>query len=83
MLYDFECEVCGVLEERNVPYEERNDQECAECGNVMRLGWRKAPGVGKPGHQTHAVFADPVTGKTVASVPGHFGKEAKRKRKKK
>lgn len=34
-MYDFLCPECETGEERNVPYAEREDQQCHTCGKVL------------------------------------------------
>lgn len=80
--YDYQCDRCGDRTERDCSYDDRTKAFKCKCGGRMRYGMHAAPGIGVPGHQNKAVFADPMTGKTKAVVPGHFGKEAKRKRSK-
>jgi predicted nucleic acid-binding Zn ribbon protein len=72
--YDYKCFSCGWTGEiLQVPYEERNDQPCFWCGKPLSLqvGFRA---VGAESYQMKAVMTDG------SHVKGHFGKDAKRKR---
>ena len=76
-LYDYQCEQCGTCVEAHVPYENRNaDRVCVKCHGVMRKVWMKPPASGKPAFQMGAVTSQGQV------IPGHFGKEAKLKRRK-
>lgn len=78
-MYDFICVACGVWVEQVVPYDRRDDEYDHECGG--RLERRPAgakSGVGN--YQMKAVITDKHD-RIRGHVPGHFGKEAARRRK--
>jgi putative FmdB family regulatory protein len=76
-VYDYECPNCKWRGELfQVAYSERGDQSCPECDEPLGS---PSPGFGAihgPEYQMQAVMGDG------SHVKGHFGKEAKRRRKK-
>lgn len=75
-IYTYKCKKCGVETERVISYDKRDYAlNCQFCDGVLsRLGQLERPTIGKPGYQMQAVLSNG------AHVKGHFGKEAKRKR---
>lgn len=73
-LYTFQCENCDHTEEHLISLANRDSTivVCIECGKAM-LRLIDAPVIGKPAFQMSAILD---SGK---KVPGHFGKEAKKK----
>ena len=73
--FDYECE-CGWAGSRLVHVEDRDDQWCAWCD--ARLKREEIAVTGPPAtrgaYQLQGIFQGG------RKVPGHFGKEAKRKR---
>jgi len=41
-IYDFNCSSCGYKEERFVSYNERNNQTCLECADILKIAWVKS-----------------------------------------
>jgi len=74
--YDYHCPSCSWSGELlQVPYENRHKQRCPDCKKRLKLDIGFAA-IGPEPFQTKAVLSNG------AHVKGHFGKEAKRRRKK-
>ena len=75
--YDFECPQCGWKGEMlQVVYTERGDQSCPRCDEPLGSPMPSAPVVHGPQYQMAAVMPNGE------KIKGHFGKDAKRRRKK-
>jgi len=72
-LYTFICNKCEGEFERIEKHEDLRKVFACECGGELR--WRGCEDikVGRPGYQMAAVTS------TGAKIPGHFGKEARKK----
>lgn len=75
-MYTYECSCCGRDVELIVNYEERDvDRQCDMCGGYLeRVGIEKI-NLGSESYQMKAVLG------SGAHVSGHFGKQARGKRK--
>ena len=76
-IYTYKCESCGSEKEHFVFSSERNNPCDCACGGTMKRRGLETFSIGAPEYQMQAVLSDGT------HVPGHFGKDAKRKRKKK
>ena len=86
-IYTYWCRQCGAEVELIMSYDKRDDQSLQHegpdgfgkkrCGGKLeRNEGLERPNIGAPAHQMGAILG------SGAKVKGHFGKEAKRKRKK-
>jgi hypothetical protein len=81
-IYTYKCNRCDRISEDLVMYSARDAPRfCKQlqddegiCGGLLVRGL-DCPTIGKPEHQTAAILD------SGAKIKGHFGKEAKRKRK--
>jgi hypothetical protein len=78
-MYDWICTACDEWVEKVVPYDRRDDEYDHECGGRLK---RRPPAAksGAGNYQMKAVITNKHD-RVVGHVPGHFGKEATRKRK--
>lgn len=78
-MYNWICTSCSEWVEKVVPYDQRDDEYDHECGSRLE---RRPAGAksGAGNYQMKAVITDNHE-RVVGHVPGHFGKEAMRKRK--
>lgn len=75
-LYLYKCVVCGHTDEHYESLDSRDSEHrCSKCQALAEL-IMAAPTIGKSAHQTQAIMSDG------SKVPGHFGKDAERRRKK-
>lgn len=74
-LYTYYCSVCGAFDVLSAVVE-RNEPKRCTCGEMALRGGPEGPGLVKPGgeYQMRAVMDDGC------HVKGHFGKDAKRRR---
>lgn len=81
-IYTYKCKRCGADTESLVPYQGRDaprfckwiKEDDGICGGLLQRDGLDLPTIGKPAHQMGAVLENG------AHVKGHFGKDAKRKR---
>ena len=75
-LYSYKCQKCGKTVERVVKYEHRDNPwtHDDECGGKLSRGGLELCHFGKETYQCKAILGNG------AHIPGHFGKEAKRRR---
>ncbi len=82
-MYDFECSKCGNFTELNVPSDKRDNRRRHKgCGGSLKRVWLTPPASGVGAYQMKAVMFNRNEQK-VGHVPGHFGKIAKTRKKKK
>lgn len=76
--YDYHCAGCGWTGPLIVALARRDEQHCPGCtGPIVREEIAlTGPPNAKGGYQMHGIF-----GPQGQHVPGHFGKDAKRRRK--
>lgn len=82
-IYTYKCNRCGLVDEDLVIYQARDAPRFCKslrddggvCGGLLQRDGLDCPTIGKPEHQTAAILG------SGAKVKGHFGKEAKRRRK--
>jgi putative FmdB family regulatory protein len=75
-LYTYICQGCGVEAEHLVRYDDRNNEQTCVCGDKMVRRGLEGFAIGDAPQQMGAIFNDG------SRVPGHFGRDAKRRRKK-
>ena len=76
-LYTYVCDVCGREREHLVRYSERDHTLLCSCGGREKRRGLETFTMGKPAYQMAGITADGT------HVPGHFGRDAARHRKKK
>ena len=86
-MYDYECPLCGEVIELVVAYEERDlprvhslEQASSDCAGVLAREKVTAFSTADPAPKMGAVMYDGE--RKVGHAEGHFGKTAKRRRKK-
>lgn len=74
-LYSYDCDRCDSRGEQIVPFAGRNEppDKCCPCGGTWVYGGLQLCAVGKREYQMAAILGDG------RHVPGHFGKSAKRR----
>jgi putative FmdB family regulatory protein len=73
--YDYQCSGCAWTGPLIVKLDDRDEQRCPRCDGLLA---REEIGEVAP-HQ-HAYQSAGIFGPKGARVPGHFGREAKRRR---
>ena len=75
-MYDYTCDSCRLSEELVVAYVDRHLSQPHSCGGTLLREEVSAFKLGSEPYQMKAVLNNGT------EVPGHFGKTAKRRRKK-
>ena len=75
-LYTYSCGSCGDVQEHLVSCRDRDELDCGRCGARLERHGVERFAIGAPAYQMGAILADGT------HVPGHYGKDAKRRRKK-
>ena len=73
--YTYQCGTCRVVRDHVASIADREKPQACECGGSMKRRGPEGCVVGSPAHQMGAIFSDG------SRSAGHFGKDAKRKRK--
>lgn len=76
-LYTYTCAACNAEAEHLVRTDDRNKPQPCKCGGKMKRRGLETFTFGPPEYQMGAIMSDG------SHVPGHFAKDAKRRRKKK
>jgi len=74
-LYTYSCDRCGRTKEHVVGCRDRDLAIPCECGGKQRRRGVEPFRIGASAYQMQAILSDGTR------VPGHFGKDAKRRRK--
>ncbi len=75
-LYSYVCEACANAQEHLVRLDDRNNPVPCHCGGQMTREGLEVFAMGDPEYQMTGILSDGT------KVPGHFAKDAKRRRKK-
>lgn len=76
-MYTYTCTTCQAEQEHLVRYDDRNDPQPCECGGKQKRRGLETFTFGPPEYQMAGITADG------RHIPGHFAKDAKRRRRKK
>ena len=73
-IYTYTCKKCGKEQEHLVRYDDRAEPQPCACGGKQHRRGVELPTMKRPDHQMAAIMSDG------SRVPGHFAKDAKRKK---
>jgi putative FmdB family regulatory protein len=73
-IYTYQCSECGSIEERVTTFANRDAAICDECSQPLQRSGVELFTLGQPAYQMKAILNNGE------KVPGHFGKDAARKK---